>query len=235
MRGSAGFVGDKLWCPTVSLLNAWTHHLQLNKRQCTEQARRWSAYTKGTMKDSFVLRLSFKMMGTPRLLLLEYRLWACDLSLSKREGQLVKQQQWRDARLTSRLTKFFSTGLHLLKNCNFFHSTLRQREATNYSIWMWRRVDFSWKWSNSSSIFFMRLSAWSNLQAFGALKTRGSTGSDQLHMQRQNRQMSKKYVWPSKSKILRNQIRQVYSTRTFRAMRALLFQQSNPTIESNDI
>ena len=131
MRGSAGFVGDKLWCPTVSLLNAWTH-LQLNKRQCTEQARRWSAYTKGTMKDSFLLRLSFKMMGTPRLLLLEYRLWACDLSLSKREGQLVKQHQWRDARLTSRLMNF-SQQDYICWNSAVFPLYAATREATNYS------------------------------------------------------------------------------------------------------
>lgn len=47
---------------------------------------------------------------TPRLLLLEYS--ACGLSLSKREGELVKQQQWCDANLTSHQPSTTNTHTH---------------------------------------------------------------------------------------------------------------------------
>jgi hypothetical protein len=55
------FVGDKICCPTVSLLIAQCMNppLALNKRQGIEQLHEDEVPTKRMLKDSFLLRLSF--------------------------------------------------------------------------------------------------------------------------------------------------------------------------------
>lgn len=153
-------------------------------------------------------------------------MYKSDLSLSKIEGQSVKQQQWCecDANPTShhipchampRTNEFFQRDYirwkHLSPLLHYF--PLYSAKTTSYT----HHSDCKGVWifpENSQILpaytFLNQLLSLVRLAVVRCIEKKVYTDSDQLHMERRTRLMSKKHVWPSNSSV-HNWISQLYN------------------------